>query len=290
MSRESKEVKVNSQTLPPGLYLVATPIGNLGDITLRALEVLKGADIIACEDTRVTGKLLSHFGINAKTVSYHEHNAEQMRPRLLEDLEAGRVVALVSDAGTPLISDPGYKLVKEVSGLGMRVVPIPGASSVMAALCASGLPTNRFLFAGFLPAKEGARRKAIAELATVDATIVLFESARRLPEALAELAEIMPGREAAMAREITKLFEEFRRAPLEELAAHYAKEGEPKGEVVLVISPPEKTEALYNDDVEAMLKDALKEMSVKDAAAKIAKETGLPRTELYTHALALKGQ
>lgn len=289
MEQEPNQVAGNSQTLPGGLYLVATPIGNLADITLRALDVLKKAHIIACEDTRVTGKLLSHYGITTPTISYHEHNAEKVRPKIMEWLSAGRAVALVSDAGTPLISDPGYKLVYEARGLEIAVYPIPGASSVMAALCASGLPTDRFLFAGFLPAKAGARQKALAGLAQADASIVLFESTRRLPEALAEMAQAMPGRQAVVARELTKLYEEFRRDTLEALAAHYAEAGAPRGEVVVVISPPQEQQAVYDKTVEAMLRNALKSYSVKEAATAIAAETGLPRQELYGHALRLKG-
>lgn len=290
MTDESNEDRRNSQTLPGGLYLVATPIGNLADITLRALEVLKGADVIACEDTRVSGKLLSYYGIKTRTLSYHEHNAEAMRPRLMEALQAGKVVALISDAGTPLISDPGYKLVCEAAAMGLRVFPVPGASSVMAALCASGLPTNRFLFAGFLPTKESARASEIEELSCMDTTLVFFEAARRLPETLAALARQMPSRHATVAREITKLYEEFRRATLEELAAHYAQAGEPRGEVVIVIGPPQKRVVEYNPEVESQLREALQSLSVKDAASQVARRTGIARHELYTKALDLKGK
>lgn len=290
MEKEPNQVEKNSQTLPAGLYLVATPIGNLGDITIRALDVLKRAHSVACEDTRVTGKLFSHFGINTHMLTYHEHNAEQMRPRLLDDVRAGKTVALVSDAGTPLISDPGYKLVQEARAEGLAVYPIPGASSVTAALCASGLPTNRFMFAGFLPTKVSARDTVIAELAEVKATLVLFESARRLPEALEALAKYMPARDAVIAREITKLFEEFRQGTVAQLQAHYAQVGEPKGEVVILLAPPEEKIAVYDADTEHMLMQALQSMSVKEAAAQVAKDTGLSRNELYTHALELKGK
>ncbi len=290
MEREPNQVEKNSQTLPAGLYLVATPIGNLADITLRALDVLKKAHSVACEDTRVTAKLFSHYGISAPMLPYHEHNAGQMRPRILDELRAGRVVALVSDAGTPLISDPGYKLVQEARAEGLAVYPIPGASSVTAALCASGLPTNRFLFAGFLPTKVSARDTAIAELAEVRATLVLFESARRLPEALEALAKHMPERDAVIAREITKLFEEFRQGTVAQLHAHYMQAGEPKGEVVILIAPPEEKIAAYDADAEHMLMQALQSMSVREAATQVAKETGLSRNELYTHALELRGK
>ena len=289
MGKEPSKVAVNSQTLPGGLYIVATPIGNLADITLRALDVLKRAEVIACEDTRVTEKLLSHYGISTRTISYHEHNADKMRPRIMEWLAEGKAVALVSDAGTPLISDPGYKLVHEARASAVDVYPIPGASSVMAALCASGLPTDRFLFAGFLPAKTTARHKMLNELAVIDASIVLFESARRLPESLTEMAVMMPEREVVIARELTKLFEEFRRGTAQELAQYYSSAGAPKGEVVIVIAPPVINQASYNEDTEAMLKEALQTSSVKQAAADIAQKTGLPRNELYSHALRLKG-
>ncbi len=278
----------NSQTFAPGLYIVATPIGNLGDITLRAMEVLRAADIVACEDTRVTAKLLSRFNIPARTTSYHDHNEEEKLPELLTALQAGKIVALVSDAGTPLISDPGYRLVKEASGQGIKVIPIPGPSSVMAALCASGLPSNRFLFVGFLPPKEVARAKVIADLANTPVTLVFFESNHRLADALEAMHKGFGERDAAVAREITKLHEEFRRGSLSELAAHYAREGEPKGEVVIVIAPSaEKLAAAF--DTEAMLRERLETMSVKDAASEVAKITNLPRQELYSKALAIKG-
>lgn len=276
------------QTLVPGLYIVATPVGNLGDITLRALEVLKSVSLIACEDTRVTGKLLAHFGIKARTVSYHDHNENEKCPELIAALEEGRLVALVSDAGTPLISDPGYRLAREAAKRGIRVIPIPGASSVMAALSASGLPTDRFFFAGFLPPKAGARENAIEELRSIPATLVIFESVHRLPDSMAALAEGLGGREATVARELTKLYEEFRRGTLTELAAYYAEAGEPKGEVVIVIAPPEK-ETFTAADIDALLRKALETFSVKDAAAHVGKATGIPRQQLYARALALKG-
>jgi 16S rRNA (cytidine1402-2'-O)-methyltransferase len=269
------------------LYIVATPIGNLGDITQRALDVLAAADMVLCEDTRVTGKLLVHFGIKARTVAYHDHNENDAYPQMLAALQAGKTLALVSDAGTPLISDPGYRLVSEAAKLGIKVIPIPGASSVTAALSVSGLPTDRFYFAGFLPAKDAARRSAIAELGAVPGTLVLLESVHRLPESLAALSEILGAREATIARELTKLYEELRRGTLQELAAHYAQTGDPKGEVVIVIGPAPAQEGTALD-VDALLREALKECSVKDAAAEVAKLTGLPRQELYSRALALK--
>ena len=291
IAAESNEMAKNSQTdktaLAPGLYVVATPIGNLSDMTLRAADVLGAADLVACEDTRVSAKLFAHLGIKPKTTSYHDHNADDKRPHLLGELQAGKIVALISDAGTPLISDPGYKLVREALALGIRVIPIPGVSSVTAALCASGLPTDRFFFAGFLPPKAAARAKAIAELAAIPATLVLFESTRRLADALAALADGLGLREAVIARELTKLHEELRRGTLAELATHYEVAGAPKGEAVIVISPP-PTAVACDADTDSLLREALHVLSVKDAAAHVAKVTGLPRQELYSRALALK--
>jgi len=274
-------------TPEPGLTLVATPIGNLRDITLRALDALRGADVLVCEDTRVTRKLLAGHGISRSLTSYHEHNAERMRPILLRRLEAGETVALLSDAGTPLISDPGYKLVRAALEAGIPVHSLPGPSAPLAALVVSGLPSDRFLFAGFLPAKAGARRQALAELATVPATLVLFESARRLPAALADMAKVLGPREAAVARELTKLHEEVRRATLDRLAAHYAEAGPPKGEVVVVIAPPGAREAVDAAELDAQLRAALGTSSLRDAVAAVAEATGLPRKQVYQRALAL---
>jgi 16S rRNA (cytidine1402-2'-O)-methyltransferase len=275
----------------PGLYVVATPIGNLEDITVRALRVLATADLVLCEDTRVTGKLLHHLGTRATALlPYHEHNAARVRPQVLARLEAGAVVALVSDAGTPLVSDPGYKLVREAAALGIPVVPVPGASAMLAALCAAGLPTDRFLFQGFLPAKPGARRRTLEELAAVPATLVLFESAQRLPAMLAEAAEVLGGRDAAVARELTKLHEEVRRDRLDRLAEHYAAAGAPRGEVVVVIGPPEEAAAPSDEAVEAALREALQTEKPRAAAARVAAATGLPANELYRRVLAFRGE
>ncbi|WP_328703036.1 16S rRNA (cytidine(1402)-2'-O)-methyltransferase [Arenibaculum pallidiluteum] len=265
---------------------MATPIGNAADLTLRALSVLGGVDAIVCEDTRVTRRLLTIHGIDRPLLTYHEHNAARMRPVLLERLRGGQSLALVTDAGTPLVSDPGYKLVREAVAEGLAVTALPGPSAPMAALVLSGLPTDRFLFAGFLPPKAGARATALAELRPVRATLVLFESAQRLPEMLAQAAELLGPREAAVARELTKLFEEVRRGPLDALAAHYAAAGPPKGEVVVVIGPPGE-EAAAPGDMEAALRDALGRLSVKDAAAEVAAALGLPRREVYARALEL---
>jgi len=276
----------SSQIYPPALYLVATPIGNLGDITLRALEVLKQADLIACEDTRESSKLLSHYGISKPLLSYNDHNGAQRRPAIIDALKNGQRVALISDAGTPLISDPGYKLVREVVQLGLQVTTLPGASSVLSALCLSALPTDRFLFAGFLPPKKEAALTELRTLAATPATLVLFESARRLLQTLPLLREVLGNRQAAVVRELTKLFEEARRGTLEELIAHYTKEGEPKGEVVIVVGPPDEQESLSEDELKRQLALLLREHSVKEAAAIMAEQTGKPRKELY--ALALK--
>jgi 16S rRNA (cytidine1402-2'-O)-methyltransferase len=269
-----------------GLYIVATSIGNLGDMTLRALETLAAADVIACEDTRVTRKLLDRYGITTGLALYHDHNAATARPKLLARLAAGEAVALVSDAGTPLISDPGFKLVREAREAGHPVTTTPGASAVMAALSVAGLPTDRFFFEGFLPAKEAARRARTAELARVPATLVLFETGPRLAASLADLAAGLGSREAAVCRELTKMYEEVRRGELAALAEEYAAADEPKGEIVIVVAPP-AAEQISHDDVDAMLRNALGRVSVKDAVAEVAAASGLPRRAVYQRALDL---
>jgi 16S rRNA (cytidine1402-2'-O)-methyltransferase len=273
--------------LAPGLYLVATPIGNLRDITLRALEALAAADLIACEDTRVTRKLLDHYGISTRLTPYHDHNAAEARPRLLAKLADGAAVALVSDAGTPLVSDPGYKLVRAAREAGMNVTALPGASAVLAALTLAALPTDRFFFEGFLPAKEGQRRSRIAELARVPATIVLFETGARIAAALADLSAGLGAREAAICRELTKLHEEVRRGDLATLARDYASGAELRGEIVIVVAPPAATEQLSADELDTLLQQALTRLSVKEAVAEVAAVTGQPRRDVYQRALAL---
>jgi 16S rRNA (cytidine1402-2'-O)-methyltransferase len=273
--------------LAPGLYLVATPIGNAEDMTLRALRTLRQAALIACEDTRVSGKLMQRYGITTRRIAYHDHNAETMRPQLLSRLRAGETVALISDAGTPLVSDPGFKLVQAALAQGSVVTTVPGASAPLAALLLSGLPADRFLFAGFLPPRQAARRAALAELAAVPATLIFFESAPRLAPALADMAAVLGDRPAAVARELTKLFEEVRRASLEALAAHYRAAGPPRGELVVLIGPPGAPGPAKADDVDAALAAALRSMSLRDASLAVAAATGLPRRQVYARALTL---
>ena len=278
---------VEAPRLPAGLYLVATPIGNLRDITLRALEILGAADLVACEDTRVTRKLFDHYGLSTPLIAYHDHNAESARPKILEKLAAGGAVALVSDAGTPLISDPGYKLVRAATEAGHPVTAAPGASAALTALTVAGLPTDRFFFEGFLPAKEAARRARIAELARIPATLVLFESGPRLAATLADLAAGLGAREAAVARELTKLHEEVRRSDLGTLAADYAAGAETRGEIVIVIAPPAASAQPSAADIDALLEAALARTTVKEAVAEVAAATGEPRRAVYGRALAL---
>jgi 16S rRNA (cytidine1402-2'-O)-methyltransferase len=270
----------------PGLYLVATPIGNLGDITLRALELLAGADVIACEDTRVTRKLTERYGITTPLTPYHEHNAVQARPKLLARLAEGQAVALVSDAGTPLISDPGYKLVRAASEAGHTVTALPGPSAVLAALSVAALPTDRFFFEGFLPPKQGARQKRIGALASIPATLVLFESGSRVAATLADLAGALGSRAATICRELTKLHEEVKRGDLATLMQAYAKGSETRGEFVIVIAPPDAGEGNM-DDLDNLLRGALARVSVKEAVGEVATATGRPRREVYQRALAL---
>jgi len=277
---------VSAPPLAAGLYLVATPIGNLRDISLRALETLAAADVIACEDSRVTRKLTEHYGIATPLTPYHEHNAAEARPKLLARLADGQTIALVSDAGTPLISDPGYKLVRAAGEAGHAVIAVPGASAVLTALGAAGLPTDRFFFEGFLPPKRAARQKRIAALAAIPATLVLFESGPRLPATLADLAAGLGPRAAAICRELTKLHEEIRRGDLDKLAHHYATGGETRGEIVIVVAPPADN-AETADDVDELLRQALIRVSVKDAVGEVALATGRPRREVYQRALEL---
>ena len=285
-SHGEKMTADSAAPLPAGLYVVATPIGNLGDITLRALDTLRGADLIACEDTRVTARLLARHGIAAPTTAYHDHNAARVRPKLLARIADGGAVALVSDAGTPLVSDPGYRLVAEARERGLAVTALPGASALLAALAVAGLPTDRFVFLGFLPPRTAARRTTIERYAGVPASLVIYESAGRLPATLADLARVLGDRPAAVCRELTKRFEEVAADPLPALADRYAAAGPPKGEIVVVVGPPAERAADI-DEVDRALTAALRTLSVREAAAAVAYATGARRRDVYQRALAL---
>ncbi len=283
-------LRAEAQPLAPGLHVVATPIGNLGDVSFRALATLAAADAVLAEDTRVTKTLLAHYGIATPLVAYHEHNAALMRPHLLARLEAGAALALVSDAGTPLVSDPGFKLVADAVAKGLPVTGVPGPSAVLAALVVAGLPTDRFFFEGFLPQKGAARRQRAAALAHVPGTLVFFESPRRLAECLEDLAVVLGPREAAVCRELTKKFETVRRGPLPSLAALFAAEPTPKGEIVLLVAPPSDEAPVEGEDLDSRLRAALARHSVKDAAAVVSAQTGLPRRKVYARAIELQEQ
>jgi 16S rRNA (cytidine1402-2'-O)-methyltransferase len=272
--------------LPPGLYIVATPIGNLSDLTPRAAEVLREADLLAVEDSRVTAKLLAHLGVRRPMLPYHDHNADSARPGLIDQMRS-KAVALVSDAGTPLISDPGYKLVRDARAAGIDVHTLPGPSALIAALTLAGLPTDRFLFLGFLPPKSGARAAAIDEIAAVKATLVLYESGPRLAATLAALAERLGDRDAAVVREISKKFEETVTGSLAELAARYA-EAPPKGEIVIVVGPPGKPPAVGEAAIDEALREAMTRLSPSRAAGEVAAALGVAKRKVYERALELK--
>ena len=269
------------------MYLVATPIGNLGDITLRALDILKGADVIACEDTRITRRLLSRYGVGTPTTAYHDHNAPAALPRLIKRLQKGEIVALVSDAGTPLVSDPGYRLVQAAIGENLPVTTAPGPVAAIAALTVAGLPTDSFLFAGFLPTKQAARRHRLEALSAVPAALIFYESPRRVPAALADMAACLGNRPAAVVRELTKMYEEVRRGSLDELSAAFAEAGPPRGEVVLIVGPPGPQAPAGDVQIDAMLDDALATMSLRDAVDHVAAASGRQRREVYRRALAI---
>lgn len=286
MSRHPPPPPLSDVPLEPGLYVVATPIGNLRDITLRALDVLSGCDLLLAEDTRVTGKLLAAYGLSKTMARYDEHAAERARPRIMAALEAGQSVALVSDAGTPLVSDPGYRLVKEVVEAGFRVFPIPGPSAALAALTLAGLPTDRFLFAGFTPPKSAARRTFLAEFAQTRATLIFYETGPRLRASLEDMLAVFGPRQAAVTRELTKLYETAVRGTLDQLAVDPALE-EPKGEIVVLVGPG-VAEVASEADADLALAEALTRLAPGEAASEVAKSLGLNRRDLYRRALALK--
>lgn len=279
---------MSAKTAAPGLYIVATPIGNLGDVTLRALETLAAVDLVACEDTRVTRKLLDRYSIVTALVPYHDHNAEIARPKILARLAEGAAVALVSDAGTPLVSDPGFKLVRATRAAGHTVTAVPGASAVVASLSIAGLPTDHFFFEGFLPVKQSARRARIAVLGRIPATLVIFETGPRLAAALADLAAQFGPRDSTICRELTKLHEEVRRGDLAGLAQEYSEGGEIRGEFVIVVAPPPVVpQVTQAEDIDRLLRQALAISSLKDAVSAVVEATGQPRRDVYRRALAL---
>jgi 16S rRNA (cytidine1402-2'-O)-methyltransferase len=289
LAKTAENPTIGDRVLAPGLYVTATPIGNAADITLRALNILRKCDAIVAEDTRVTSRLLSLYGISRPLLVYNDHNARSMRPKLLEKLENGAILAFVSDAGTPLVSDPGYRLVREARDHGLPVYPAPGASAALAALTAAGLPSDRFFFAGFLPPKPGERRRALATLKPIPATLIFYESAKRLAASLADMAEILGAREAAVARELTKLHEEFQRGALSDLAVAFAGPA-PKGEIVVLIGPPPEDAAPDSSRIDALLRQALPFMPVNAAATLVAEAAGVGRRSIYLRALALKSE
>ncbi len=293
---EAKSFRLYNTVIParpvePGLYLAATPIGNLGDITLRALEILAGADVIACEDKRVSRVLLDRYSIRTRPYAYHEHNEAEVGVKLIDALDRGKSVVLISDAGTPSVSDPGFRLARRAIAAGHRVVPVPGASAPLAALVGSGLPSDAFFFAGFLPARDHGRRERLEQLKTVPATLIIFESPHRIAATLAAASDILgPGRQAAMCRELTKTFEEFLRGSLKELSEAISARLSVKGEIVLVIGPPDAPEPPGEIETSALLRKLVADMPVAKAASLAAKITGLPRKDLYNELVRIKDE
>jgi 16S rRNA (cytidine1402-2'-O)-methyltransferase len=280
--------RFEAEPLAPGLHVVATPIGNLGDMTIRALATLAAAETVLCEDTRTSGKLMERFAIKTKLSPYHEHNAQAVRPHILERLGQGATIALISDAGMPLVSDPGYRLVKEAAELGIAVTACPGPSAVLTGLALSGLPTDRFLFAGFVPQKQGERKRLFAEFAKLRATLIFFESPHRIIQTLHDLGEALPGRHVAVTRELTKLHEEVLRGSAAEIAARLADRPSVKGEITLLVGPPMEDEAVSEADLEGAITDALAAMPASKAASEVAKRFNLNRAGIYQRILARK--
>ena len=280
--------RYEADPLAPGLYVVATPIGNLGDITVRALATLAAAETVLCEDTRTSGKLMERFAIKTRLSPYHEHNAQKVRPEILERLSQGATIALISDAGMPLVSDPGYRLVKEAVELGIPVTACPGPSAVLTGLALSGLPTDRFLFAGFVPQKQGERRRLFSEFAKLKATLIFFESPHRIIETLNDLGEALPGRSVAVTRELTKLHEEVLRGTASEIAEQLAARASVKGEITLLVGPPQEEEAVSEEDLDAAITQALAAMPASKAASEVAKRFNLNRQDIYQRILARK--
>jgi 16S rRNA (cytidine1402-2'-O)-methyltransferase len=281
--------RFSAEPLAPGLYVVATPIGNLGDITIRALNTLAAAEVVLCEDTRVSGKLMERYAIRTRLSPYHEHNAQKVRPQIIERLRRGGAMALISDAGMPLVSDPGYRLVKEAAEQGIAVTACPGPSAVLAGLAISGLPTDRFLFAGFVPQKHGERQRLFAEFATLKATLVFFESPHRIIEALHDVDAALPRRSVAVGRELTKLHEEVLRGPPRDVAAALEARPAVKGEITLLVGPPAEEERASDAAIEAAIADALQVMPASKAATAVARRLKLNKSEVYQRILARKG-
>ncbi len=283
-----QQPKSSLKFLEPGLYVTATPIGNLGDITYRAVDTLKSVDLILCEDTRVSAKLLAHYDIATKCISYHDHNAERVRPQVLEKLKNGASIALISDAGTPLISDPGFKLVREVAEFGVKIMSIPGPSSPIAALSIAGIPSDRFLFLGFLPAKTHARCQVLTEVSKINTTLVFLETGPRLVKSLRDVLDVLGPRRGAVAREMTKLYEEIRRGSVDQLIEIFDKVERVKGEIVVIIEPP-LVKSYEPDEVDALILEHLQTTSLKETAAHVAVLTGLAKRQVYSRALSLSG-
>jgi len=277
-----------AKSLQPGLYVTATPIGNLADITYRAVNVLKSADLILCEDTRVSAKLLAHYEISTNCIAYHDHNAARVRPQVVEKLKSGAAIALISDAGTPLISDPGFKLVREAAGAGVKILSVPGPSSPIAALSIAGLPSDRFLFLGFLPAKTHARRQVLSEVSGINSTLVFLETGPRLIKMLRDVLDVLGPRQGVVAREMTKLYEEVSRGAIDQLIEKFGSVERVKGEIVVIIEPPAE-KSFEADEIDALILEHLHSTSLKEAVAQVATITGIARRKIYTRALSLSG-